>query len=265
CDTMGGWGNGSKWADAAGWMDKQTLLCSFSKFLHNWVLEKVHALFVESVPFRSIAIFTIIQIVYFLLCFGVTWIPVAGILFPVPFFLLISIRQHALPKLFQLHHLRELDAAEYEEIAGSPSRAPSFNPREIDLAIRVNDEGDVSICDAEILDELTTSRGELKLSEIVAFVVFESPLPSAPKASLSMEDFTPDVRAEISVLLLQMMDRYAECSSCKFLAEKIKTLEAKIKIQEGALEMERHLEKHTLDSAAILHELYNEMGKLSLE
>ncbi|GJU15558.1 hypothetical protein Tco_1143524 [Tanacetum coccineum] len=39
----------------------------------------------------------------------------------------------------------------------------------------------------------------------------------------------------------------AECSNCKFLAEKIKTLEAKIKILEGALEMERHPEKHTLD------------------
>ncbi|GJV45158.1 boron transporter 4-like protein [Tanacetum coccineum] len=126
------------------------------------VLKKVHASFVESIPFRSIVIFTIIQIVYFLLCFGVTWIPVVGILFPVPFFLLNSIRQHALPKLFQLYHLRELDAAAYEEIMGSPSRAPSFNLREMDNVIRVNDEGDVSICDAEILDELTTSRGELK-------------------------------------------------------------------------------------------------------
>ncbi|GJX91938.1 hypothetical protein Tco_0345264 [Tanacetum coccineum] len=57
----------------------------------------------------------------------------------------------------------------------------------------------------------------------------------------------------------------AECSNCKFLAEKIKTLEAKIKILEGALEMERYPEKHILDSAAILHELYNEMGKLSME
>nr|GEZ37147.1 hypothetical protein [Tanacetum cinerariifolium] len=171
------------------------------------------------------------------------------------------------------------------------------------------------------------------------------------QTSLSMENFTPDVRVEISVLLLQMMDHYmerynqtfkctcergdlvlrtsckpysygkqyyacpysklgtqdrgcgyfmwmddlrlhisssgsstppsyspgtstrpgyylgssrsahnlgkAECSNCKFLAEKIKTLEAKIKILEGALEIERHPEKHTLDSAAILHELYN--------
>ncbi|GKB01676.1 ribonuclease H-like domain-containing protein [Tanacetum coccineum] len=54
----------------------------------------------------------------------------------------------------------------------------------------------------------------------------------------------------------------AECSNCKFLAEKINTLEAKIKILEGALKMERHPEKHTLESAAILRELYNDMEKL---
>ncbi|GJU76112.1 putative reverse transcriptase domain-containing protein [Tanacetum coccineum] len=57
----------------------------------------------------------------------------------------------------------------------------------------------------------------------------------------------------------------AECSNRKFLAEKIKTLEAKIKILEGTLEMEMHPENHTLESAAILHELYNDMGKLGLE
>ncbi|GJU94661.1 boron transporter 4-like protein [Tanacetum coccineum] len=79
-----------------------------------------------------------------------------------------NIRQHALPKLFYIHHLRELDATEYEEIVGSPSRAPSFNLREMDNAIHVNDEGDVSICDAEILDELTTSRGELKTQSAVS-------------------------------------------------------------------------------------------------
>ncbi|GKE32057.1 hypothetical protein Tco_1451379 [Tanacetum coccineum] len=53
--------------------------------------------------------------------------------------------------------------------------------------------------------------------------------------------------------------RKAECSNCKFLAEKIKTLEAKIKILEGALKMERHPEKHTLESAAILHVRNKEM------
>ncbi|GJY47224.1 boron transporter 4-like protein [Tanacetum coccineum] len=79
-----------------------------------------------------------------------------------------NIRQYALPKLFHIHYLRELDAAEYEEIVGSPSHAPSFNLREMDNAIPVNDEGDVSICGAEILDQLTTSRGELKTQSAVS-------------------------------------------------------------------------------------------------
>ncbi|GJX46832.1 hypothetical protein Tco_0272022 [Tanacetum coccineum] len=57
----------------------------------------------------------------------------------------------------------------------------------------------------------------------------------------------------------------AECSNCKFLAKKIKTLEEKIKILEAIVEMERHPENHTLESAAILHELYNDTGKLGLE
>lgn len=93
------------------------------------VLEVVHASFVESVPIRYTAIFTVFQIVYFLVCFGVTWIPIAGILFPLPFFLLIVIRQYLLPKLFQSHHLHELDAAEYEEIAGAPQRSLSLSFR----------------------------------------------------------------------------------------------------------------------------------------
>ena len=42
----------------------------------------------------------------------------AGILFPLPFFLMILIRQHLLPKFFEPNDLRELDAAEYEELEG---------------------------------------------------------------------------------------------------------------------------------------------------
>ncbi|KAF9685256.1 hypothetical protein SADUNF_Sadunf03G0035800 [Salix dunnii] len=91
------------------------------------LLEGVHASFVESVPFKYIATFTIFQFVYFLFCFGVTWIPIAGILFPLPFFVLISIRQHILPKLFCPNHLRELDAAEYEEISGNPRLSLSLS------------------------------------------------------------------------------------------------------------------------------------------
>ncbi|GJZ80231.1 hypothetical protein Tco_0645225 [Tanacetum coccineum] len=39
----------------------------------------------------------------------------------------------------------------------------------------------------------------------------------------------------------------------------------RIRILEGQLEMERHPENHTLESAAILHEIYNGMGNLNME
>ncbi|KAF8393269.1 hypothetical protein HHK36_021510 [Tetracentron sinense] len=130
------------------------------------VLEGVHASFVESVPFKNIAIFTLFQLVYLLVCFGVTWIPIAGILFPLPFFLLISIRQHALPKIFHPLHLWELDAAEYEEIAGAPLHSHSLSFKECEVPHNGGEESGVEVCDAEILDELTTSRGEFKLRTI---------------------------------------------------------------------------------------------------
>lgn len=100
------------------------------------VLEGAHASFVESVPFRHLATFTVFQFVYLLLCYGVTLIPIAGILFPVPFFLLISIRQHLLPQLLPPQFLQELDAAEYEEIDGAlqPSLSFSFRVSQITLA-----------------------------------------------------------------------------------------------------------------------------------
>lgn len=84
------------------------------------ILEGSHASFVETVPFKTIAAFTALQLAYFALCFGVTWIPIGGILFPVPFFLLIIIREQLLPKMFKPSHLQELDASGYEEIAGAP-------------------------------------------------------------------------------------------------------------------------------------------------
>ncbi|KAJ6354616.1 hypothetical protein OIU77_005255 [Salix suchowensis] len=127
------------------------------------VLEGVHASFVELVPFKQIAIFTIFQIVYFLICYGVTWIPIAGILFPLPFFLLIGIRQRILPQLFQPNHLQELDADEYEEIVGAPARSRSLSIRERAPPDVDSEESEDDFYDAEILDEMTTNRGELKL------------------------------------------------------------------------------------------------------
>nr|GEX11986.1 hypothetical protein [Tanacetum cinerariifolium] len=52
--------------------------------------------------------------------------------------------------------------------------------------------------------------------------------------------------------------RNAECANFKLLIGKLQVLEA-------TLEMYMDLEKHTMDSTTLLHELYNDMGKISLE
>ncbi|KAK8575890.1 hypothetical protein V6N12_063541 [Hibiscus sabdariffa] len=131
------------------------------------VLESVHASFVESVPYRYIAMFTLFQFAYLLICYGVTWIPIAGILFPLPFFLLIIIRQYILPKIILPNYLRELDAAEYEEVTGALSR-PSLglSSMEIETSCVENEDDGTERFGAELLDELTTSRGELKVRTV---------------------------------------------------------------------------------------------------
>ncbi|XP_052486801.1 boron transporter 4 [Gossypium raimondii] len=126
------------------------------------VFEGAHASFVESVPFKPILMFTLFQFVYLVICFGVTWIPIAGILFPLPFFLLITIREHIFPKFFHYEHLRELDAAEYEEKSGTPRRNFDLIREEQSTDSRSEGSED-DFYDAEILDEITTNRGELKL------------------------------------------------------------------------------------------------------
>ncbi|KAJ4843480.1 Boron transporter 4 [Turnera subulata] len=138
---------------------ERTLLLFVSPSRRPRILESAHLSFLETVPFEHIARFTFFQLVYLLLCWGITWIPIAGILFPLPFFMLISLRQHVLPKMFHPYYLQELDAAEYEEVEGAPkqSRAFSFQGKEDSEA-----ENDGDTCDSELLDELTTRRGELR-------------------------------------------------------------------------------------------------------
>ncbi|KAL5700731.1 putative boron transporter 2 [Ranunculus cassubicifolius] len=115
------------------------------------VLEEYHATFVETVPFRTIAAFTLFQTTYLLMCFGITWVPLAGVLFPLLIMLLVPVRQYLLPKFFKGAHLQDLDAAEYEEAPALP-----FN---------LAHEGDAcSFAEsAEIMDEIVTrSRGEIR-------------------------------------------------------------------------------------------------------
>ncbi|RDX62319.1 putative boron transporter 2, partial [Mucuna pruriens] len=117
------------------------------------VLKECHATYVETVPFKTIAVFTVFQTAYLLVCFGITWVPIAGVLFPLMIMLLVPVRQYILPKFFKGAHLQDLDAAEYEEAPALP-----FN---------LVTEGDLSrtasFADGEILDGIITrSRGEVR-------------------------------------------------------------------------------------------------------
>ena len=91
------------------------------------VLEESHGSFVEAVPFKVISTFTLFQLVYLSACFGITWIPLAGVLFPLLIMLLVPVRRYILPRFFKAAHLQELDRAEYEEAA----------PMNHDMAMRV--------------------------------------------------------------------------------------------------------------------------------
>nr|GEW03102.1 hypothetical protein [Tanacetum cinerariifolium] len=52
--------------------------------------------------------------------------------------------------------------------------------------------------------------------------------------------------------------RNVECSNCKYLLDKITVLEATV-------DMYTHPEQQTVNSAALFHEVYNNMRKLDLE
>lgn len=91
------------------------------------MLEGSHATFVWTVPSDTITRFTLLQMVYLLLCFRATWISVAGVLFPLMVVLLVPARQYVLPKLFDGAHLACLDAAEYEESPALPYNAVTMS------------------------------------------------------------------------------------------------------------------------------------------
>ncbi|KAL3505575.1 hypothetical protein ACH5RR_030957 [Cinchona calisaya] len=118
------------------------------------VLEEYHATFLETVPFKIIALFTTFQTIYLFTCFGLTWIPIAGVLFPLMIMLLIPVRQFLLPKFFKGEYLQDLDAAEYDE-------APAL-PLNLSRDAEMGSRGAFAD-DKEILDGVVTrSRGEIR-------------------------------------------------------------------------------------------------------
>ncbi|ERN03269.1 hypothetical protein AMTRI_Chr02g262620 [Amborella trichopoda] len=158
------------------------------------VLEEYHATFVETVPFKAIAFFTIFQLTYLLVCFGMTWIPIAGVLFPLMIMLLVPVRQYLLPKFFKGPHLQDLDAAEYEEAPALPFNVLALQEGESSGLGGMRGTPD----DGEILDDIITrSRGEIrrtcssKITSSTATPVTDHRGPFSPR--FSEKEFSPRV------------------------------------------------------------------------
>ncbi|XP_010276509.1 PREDICTED: boron transporter 1-like [Nelumbo nucifera] len=127
------------------------------------VLEEYHATFVESVPFKAIATFTIFQTTYLLVCFGITWIPIAGVLFSLMIMLLVPVRQYLLPKFFKGLHLQDLDAAEYEEYPAIEGVMRDFAERELLDEMITRGRGEFRrTCSSKITSSNATPLNNLK-------------------------------------------------------------------------------------------------------
>ncbi|XP_061957085.1 probable boron transporter 2 isoform X1 [Populus nigra] len=147
------------------------------------VLEEYHATFIETVPFKTIATFTLFQTAYLLLCFGLTWIPIAGVLFPLLIMLLVPVRQYVLPKFFKGAHRQDLDAAEYEE---APAVSYNMTFEDQDPQAR-----NTNIDGVEILDEMITrSRGEIRHTQ-------------SPKITSSTPGSVEDIKSSYNPCLSQ--------------------------------------------------------------
>ncbi|KAG4115762.1 hypothetical protein ERO13_D12G126000v2 [Gossypium hirsutum] len=141
------------------------------------VLKQKHATFVETVPFKTIAIFTVFQTIYLLICFGLTWVPIAGVMFPLMIMLLVPVRQYLLPKFFKGAHLYDLDAAEYEEAPALPFNVAT----ETELGHGASYEGE-----GEIFDEvITRSRGEFRHTSSPKITSSTSTPANYPRSHLS--------------------------------------------------------------------------------
>jgi len=83
---------------------------------------------VETVPFGAVAGFTAFQLVYLLIVYGITWIPIAGFLFPLPIIALIPIRTYILPKVGCPRIALELPNINCCPLSYRPQIAPAHCP-----------------------------------------------------------------------------------------------------------------------------------------
>lgn len=90
--------------------------------LRHTALEKAHFPYLQTVDFRIILQFTLLQCVLLGIIYGVTWAGIVGVIFPVFIMLLVPFRIWVMPRIFRKnkHCLEELDAFEAEEAPPLP-------------------------------------------------------------------------------------------------------------------------------------------------
>ncbi|GKD24035.1 hypothetical protein Tco_1225738 [Tanacetum coccineum] len=88
----------------------------------------------------------------------------------------------------------------------------------------------------------------------------ESYGPSTPPSYSSGSSTPPSYSSRSSTPINYSLgsSRNGECSNCKHLRGKISVLKV-------TMEMHMHPKQHTVNSAALFHEVLNEIGKLDLE
>jgi len=77
-----------------------------------------HNLYLDTVPLSTVMRFTALQVLGVMICYGVTWAGVVGVIFPLFIMALVPFRKTVMKKWFKAEHLTVLDPlADEEEIA----------------------------------------------------------------------------------------------------------------------------------------------------
>ena len=96
--------------------DRLTLLFTDPRKRYR-MLENEHCVYLETVPYPTILLFTLIQFAVMAGTWGITWAGIAGIAFPIVIMATVPFRTFVLPKIFRPEHLDDLDAPEVETTA----------------------------------------------------------------------------------------------------------------------------------------------------
>ncbi|GJZ48515.1 putative zinc finger, CCHC-type containing protein [Tanacetum coccineum] len=145
-----------------------------------------------------------------------------------------------------------------------PPRTPAKNSRQI-LFFTI--KADVILTNTKISHTLLPSQPQTDHTITMKMVPYEAfACRYEARDVVLRESYKPKTRCKLyyacplSKLLYENLgpSRNAECSNCKHLLGKITVLEATV-------ELYMHPKEHTLNSAALLHEVYNDIRKLGLE